>query len=377
MSTNTAIRVTDIPRVLDSFYGSGRMPYFRGQPGCGKTDLVHQAARDITTRLANLTTPDPYGPLHVYELHLASMSEVDVRGYLIPGAVDPDTGKIQAQFTQPVFADVVKMHPRGILFLDEMPQATQEVQKAVAPLVLEGRIGDYQLPAGWMVVAAGNREEDNAGVNAMLSHLINRMSIIDVNPPEADDWIEWAARKGLSHEFLAFAKIKPSVLFGAPDLSANDQPYCTPRSMHALSDVSARWPGGIGGMVNDKVGMAVVEGFIGKGAMAELRGVINLYQKLPKFEEVIADPDKVAIPTEPDLAYAALMMVALRADGAKHLEQAIAYTTRFNPNFAVVGLCALVSRDMRFTHSKTLGTWIVANKTMMQKLGKYIQTRKA
>src|ERR1700754_676626 len=176
-----AISVTQIPRLIGAFYGSGRTVYLRGQPGCGKTDLVHDGARQITAAYREMNVENP--ELAVYELHLASMSEVDIRGYLIPN----DNG--EATFTRPVFANFVAKHPRGILFLDEFAQAPHEVQKAVAPLLLNGTIGEYKLPPEWMVVAAGNREDDNAGVNNMLSHVIKRISIVDVEPPEVDDWI--------------------------------------------------------------------------------------------------------------------------------------------------------------------------------------------
>jgi hypothetical protein len=361
-----SIRVTEIPRVLSAFYGSGRTPYFRGQPGCGKTQLVHEAATEISASLLALGAEAP--ELAVYELHLASMSEVDIRGYLIPGANG------DAQFTKPVFSDFVAKHPRGILFLDEFPQATHDVQKAVAPLILDGRIGDYQLPKSWMVVCAGNREEDNAGVNNMLSHVINRMSIVDVQPPEVDDWVSWAAKSNLSPEVIAFAKIVPSAVFGQPDLSANDQPYCTPRSLHAMDNVAQRWPGGIQGMVSEQAGLSVVQGFIGAGAMAELRGVLTLALKLPTYEEVVAAPDKVKIPSAPNETYASLMMVALRAK-LEHSAQVCQYITRFQPNMAVVGLAALISREQQFTREAIVGTWLRENRELVQKLTKYIKAR--
>lgn len=366
IKNNLNIRVTEIPRILSAFYGSGRTPYFRGQPGCGKTDLVHQAAADISASLSAMGAQSP--EVAVYELHLASMSEVDIRGYLIPGA---DGG---AQFTKPVFADFAAKHPRGVLFLDEFPQATHDVQKAVAPLILDGRIGDYQLPKSWMVVCAGNREEDNAGVNNMLSHVINRMSIIDVLPPEVDDWVSWAASKNLSPEVIAFAKIVPSAVFGEPDLTANDQPYCTPRSLHAMDSVAQRWPGGIQGMVAEQSGLSVVQGFIGAGAMAELRGVLTLALKLPTYDEVIAAPGKVKIPEAPNETYASLMMVALRAK-MEHGAQVVEYITRFQPNMAVVGLAALISREQGFTREARVGEWLRENRELVQKLTKYIRAR--
>ena len=362
-NTTMTASVSDIPRITAAFYGTQRTAYFRGQPGCGKTDLVHLAAREIEAglRRQNIDKPE----MGVFEMHLASMSEVDVRGYLIP------TESGDAKFTLPVFASYVKEHPRGILFLDEFPQASHEVQKAVAPLLLEGRIGEYKLPRSWMVVAAGNREEDNSGVNNLLGHVVNRLSIIDVRPPEVDDWLLWAAEHNIQPQIMAFAKIRPDVIMGKPDLTANDRPYCTPRSLAALSAVAHNWPGNIDGMVNDRAGLVVAQGFIGEGAMAELKGVLSLAEKLPTYDEIIAQPDKAKVPQAAHEQYAAIMMVAMRA---KQQDSApvVTYLTRFQPNMAVVGLAALIKRDRAFTQEAALGKWVRDNRSVVQKLTQYI-----
>lgn len=362
-STTLSASVSDIPRIASAFYGTRRTAYFRGQPGCGKTDLVHQAARDIEAALRRQHIAEP--EMAVFELHLASMSEVDIRGYLIP----TDSG--EAKFTRPAFASFVDQHKRGILFLDEFPQATHEVQKAVAPLLLDGRIGEYQLPPSWMVIAAGNREEDNSGVNNLLGHVVNRLSIMDVRPPDVDDWLLWAAEHDIQPQIMAFAKINPQVVFGTPDLTANDKPYCTPRSLAALAAVAHNWPGNIDGLVADRAGLVVAQGFIGEGAMAELRGVLTMAAKLPTYDEIVKDPTKAKVPTSPNEQYAAVMMVAMRAK-VEHGNEVVQYLTRFQPNMGVVGMAALVKRDTRMTQVAAMGQWLRENRSVVQKLTQYI-----
>ena len=58
------------------------------------------------------------------------------------------------------------------LFLDELPAAPPDVQKAFYSLLLERRIGEYHLPKGTWVVAAGNRAEDKALVRTISSKLL-------------------------------------------------------------------------------------------------------------------------------------------------------------------------------------------------------------
>ncbi len=45
---------------------------------------------------------------------------------------------------------------RGVLFLDEVNRAQDDVLQAVFQLILDRRVGQYVLPPGWSVVAAGN-----------------------------------------------------------------------------------------------------------------------------------------------------------------------------------------------------------------------------
>src|SRR5262249_29457153 len=61
------------------------------------------------------------------------------------------------------------------LFLDELNACSHEVQKAFYSLIHERRIGEYQLPAGSIVIGAGNRAQDSAIVKPMSSALLNRM----------------------------------------------------------------------------------------------------------------------------------------------------------------------------------------------------------
>jgi hypothetical protein len=196
-----------------------------------------------------------------------------------------------------------------------------------------------------------------------------------VKPPKVDDWLDWAATANIQPEIMAFAKLRPQVIFGKPDTSANDVAYCTPRSVHALSDVSHRWPGGLPEMVKTPQGMAVITGFIGKGAAAELHGVVNLAVNLPSYEQVVADPVNTAVPKKPDECYASLMMVAMRAQ-LPDADKIVQYLTRFDPNFSVVGLAALIRRDTQFSQTQGIGNWVRSNKDLVQKLSRHIRVRK-
>ncbi len=357
----TKIRATEIRNAITVAYNAHRTPLFVGPPGCAKTAMVRLAATDIA-RMHGLHPTD----VPVIELHLATMSEVDVRGYLIPHGD-------QATFTKPVFWKHVEQHPRGILFLDEFMQATNEMQKTVAPLVYEGTVGDYTLPPGWLVVLAGNGVDDNAGANTLLSHVLNRVMRIEVDPPEVDMWVNWAAEAQLDPAMIAFAKLRPNVVFESGVPSEPDVPYCTPRSLHAASDIAKAYPGGVQEMVKTPFGLALLQGCIGAGATSELAAVVKLAMNLPTFDDVVANPDKVRVPTELSEQYCMLMLVAVRAKAELHGEQAAKYLTRFQPNMALTGIVALINRDSNFVNSKVMAKWVNDNRELLTKFHGYIR----
>lgn len=346
-------------RALDlviTSYLARRPVMLKGPPGCGKTAMVHLAADELSKRFN--------GPVLVRELHLASMSEVDVRGYLIP---DGD----RARFTKPEFWEAIEQSERGILFLDEFPQASHEVQKAVAPLLLEGRIGEHRLPPGWAVILAGNDIDHGAGANTLLSHVINRIAIVEVAPPSPQSWAVWAMGKGLPPELIAFAQVRPNVVFSGELPAAADTPYCTPRSMEIAGDLANSYPGGLREMVKHELGMALLAGAIGEGPAAELATVVRTAINLPSYDDVVRAPDKAPVPEEPDMAYAMVMLVAMNAK-VEDAAQVVEYIQRFQDNYAILGIVSLVRRNRLFAATKAFHAWCSSRREMLGKFQRYV-----
>ena len=357
MSNNVYFITADqIADYLPVFYHSKRVPLFVGKPGIAKTAFVREGALRLGNQLGK--------PVTVREMHLASMSEVDVRGFLVPNG-DKST------FTKPEFWEAVEANPYGILFIDEFVQATHECQKAVASLILEGRIGEWRLPPGWCVVLAGNGLDDMAGANSLLSHIVNRVDIVNVRAPDVDEWVMWGQKQGLPFEILAFAKFRPNVVFDSDIPPSPDTPYCTPRSLHCAGDLANAYPGGIRAMIDERAGMAFLSGAIGQGPAGELVSVVRTAINLPSYESVIKDPHGTEIPTQPDARYAMVMLMAVRAK-VPEAEAVVTYLTRFQPNFAITGLVSLVRRDRAFAACKPMLRWVDNNRDLLAKFAKYI-----
>jgi hypothetical protein len=120
-----------------------------------------------------------------------------------------------------------------VLFLDELNACTPEVQKAFYSLIHERRIGEYQLPAGSVVIGAGNRKQDKALSRPIASALINRLIHVELQA-DTDEWLAWARQNEIHPSILQYLKARPDHLLSAQ--TKEDAPFSTPRSWHMLSD---------------------------------------------------------------------------------------------------------------------------------------------
>ncbi|WP_246523059.1 DNA-directed RNA polymerase subunit alpha C-terminal domain-containing protein [Gemmata palustris] len=179
-------------------------------PGVGKSDVVHQAAR-----AAGLECKSLLG---------TQIAPEDVSG--VPRIVGERSVFCPPRVLLPENAT------KFCLFLDELPACAPDVQKAFYSLLLERRIGEYLLPEGTWVVAAGNRAEDKALVRTISSALVNRVLILNVRI-DVPEWITWAHANYVRADVVAFIEQNPDALLRpVPDKVA---PFSTPRAWASLA----------------------------------------------------------------------------------------------------------------------------------------------
>ena len=179
-------------------------------PGVGKSEAVRQAAQDAGLELRSLLG--------------TQIAPEDVSG--VPKLVGN-----RAVFCPPRVLLPADDKP-FCLFLDELPASPPDVQKAFYSLLLERRIGEYRLPRGTWVVAAGNRSEDRALVRTLSSALVNRVFVLPVKV-DRDEWLAWAEVNGVRPEVRAFVKYVPQAL--QRPVPPDPVPFSTPRAWALLS----------------------------------------------------------------------------------------------------------------------------------------------
>src|SRR5690349_11993543 len=196
-----------------------RPVFIWGPPGVGKSALVQQFAAQLGLPCVSLLG--------------SQLAPEDLIG--VPQILDGTS-----RFCPP---RMIARDEPYCLFLDELNACSHEVQKAFYSLIHERRLGEYQLPAGSIVVGAGNRAQDSAIVKPMSSALLNRMIHVHLRASHRD-WLEWAGPAGIHPWIIEYIQTRPDHLWSQPP--KHEEPFSTPRGWHMLSDALHGYGEGIG-----------------------------------------------------------------------------------------------------------------------------------
>jgi MoxR-like ATPase len=259
-----------------------------GPPGVGKSQLVAQIAARHDAQ--------------VIDIRLSQMEPSDLRG--IPFR----SGDMVEWAVPAMLPEAVRHGSRGILFLDEITSAPPSVSAAAYQLILDRRLGEYRVPAGWAIFAAGNRQGDRGVTYAMPAPLANRFSHFEFSP-HLDDWAAWAYANGIDERLVGFLRFKPELLFDFDPVRA-ELAFPSPRSWEfahrALQKFEDR-PDLLAGALSACVGQA---------AGIECAAWLESLDRLPDIDAIV-EGRPAEVPDDIDLQYAVAAALAGRAIRAK------------------------------------------------------------
>lgn len=259
-----------------------------GPPGCGKTDILSQAATDAGAE--------------IILSHPAVSDPTDAKG--LPWA---EQGATQAKFLP--FGDLAQaVHATRptVWFLDDLGQAPPSVQASYMQLLLARKVNDHKLPDCVTFVAATNRRTDKAGVSGILEPVKSRFAAIVELETHLDDWCQWAFGASIPPELIAFLRFKPNLLchFEASNDLTNSP---LPRTWaHVARIMDMALPHGIES--------AAISGAVGAGPAAEFGAFRRLFAQLPNIDGILLDPKSGKIPTEPAALYSVVTALGMRAN---------------------------------------------------------------
>jgi hypothetical protein len=222
-----------------------------GTRGVGKSSVVRQVA-------------EHYG-VPLVDLRLTTIEPVDIRGAIF---ADDSLGK--TVWFPPEFLPTPDQ-PTGILFLDELTAADQRLQVSAYSLILDRRVGNYHLPDGWQIVAAGNASFHDAISKDMGTALADRMFHFQVQSV-IEAFLAHALSQGFAPEVMAYLKVRPDKLDDTEAQLANDHLIgASPRGWEDVSNV-------LRSGLSEAAKRVFVQGRIGAANAAEFFGVLKELQ---------------------------------------------------------------------------------------------------
>lgn len=257
----------------------------KGPPGIGKSDIALEAST-----LEKM-------PLIIR--HPVIEESVDYKG--LPGF---ENG--QAKFFP--FADFHEMLcapiPTVVLF-EDLGQAPSSVQASLMQVVLAREIGGKKISKEVRFLAATNSRKDNAGVSNLITPLVSRFTVIEIEA-DAISWVKWALKNAMPIELISFLRFKPANISTFDPAKQKDiTPFACPRSIAQLG----KW-------INAGcLDFDVWNGAVGTVFATEFKAFYDTYKALAGLpDKVIQNPQTAPIPDRPDVMYALAGALAHRAN---------------------------------------------------------------
>ncbi len=292
-----------------------------GAPGIGKSQIISQVAAK--------------NGANIIDIRLSQMEPSDLRG------IPFKNGSLVDWSVPSLLPDSKRHGKQGILFLDEITSAPPTVSAAAYQLILDRRLGDYIVPEGWVIFAAGNRQGDRGVTYSMPAPLANRFSHyeLDVN---LDDWVTWAYKNNIDERIIGFLRYRPEHLFEF-DAKHNPVAFPSPRTWEFVHRALNKFGTDLS-LFRQAAGACV-----GEVAGVEITTFVEHMADLPDLDAII-NGESVSIPKELDLQYAICAALTGKAIGAKdtdHAEKVWGNILNFAKNFPQKELGVMLVSDMQ------------------------------
>lgn len=216
-------------------YGSYVIPiekqrpiFLMGPPGIGKTAIMEQVASELGVGLVSYSMT-----------HHTRQSALGLP-FIMQKTYDGKEYSVSEYTMSEIIASVYDMMEEtgmkeGILFLDEINCVSETLSPVMLQFLQYKVFGRHSVPAGWIVVTAGNPPEYNNSVHDFDIVTWDRLKRIDVDP-DYDVWKEYAYKTNVHPAILTYLDIKKENFYKI-ETTVDGKSFVTARGWSDLSDM--------------------------------------------------------------------------------------------------------------------------------------------
>lgn len=214
-------------------FGNYRLPvqnqrpvFVVGPPGVGKTESIHQVALENNLNFLSYSMPhhtkQSASGLPIIRKASYGGSEYEVTEYTM--------SEIIAEIYKAIETSGVK---EGILLLDEINCVSELLHPTMLCFLQYKRFGCYQIPEGWVIIAAGNPLEFNDSAHEFDIVTLDRLCQLDVTA-DYKTWREYAINENVHPAVITFLDTREEDFYRVEN-SVDGKLFVTARGWFDLS----------------------------------------------------------------------------------------------------------------------------------------------
>jgi|TARA_R110002020_G_scaffold151479_2_gene328514 hypothetical protein len=334
-------------------------PIIQSEPGCGKTSILGMIEEDLGDSYDYVYVDCPVMDMSDIAMTIPNHNTKSLENY-VGSIFKLDNGK-----------------PKVIL-LDEFMKAPKMLQVIFTRLMLERCVGDRKLPEGSIVFGTSNNQSDGVG-DTMLAHAGNRVCIMEMSKPSAEEWLPWATDNKVHPLIRAWVHMFPRALHSYRDEQGEKEnpyifnpknpqlSYCSPRSLAKASVIMDNRE-----MLGVNTTSSALSGTIGASASADMTALMETEKEIATYDTIIKSPTTANVPESISAQLMTIFMLVDKVDTNDTVTKAMTYVKRIEADemqaiFFTMMLKGKRTRTLAM-HNDTIKKWQIDNQVMITDL---------
>ena len=291
----------------------------------------------------------------VIDIRPSTMTEVDVRG--VPDVIITDINGEEHHTTIFAIPEFLPREGNFIVLIDEFPDAAPTMQSVLYQLILDRRIGEYVLPDGCYVMAAGNTPDYSLCSNELSGPAKDRFTILNVQA-DKESYLEWARTHNVHPSVMAYVNFNEDVLCSQDIDDFAGGP--SPRSISTLGKLVDRLSG--------RTLEATCQGKLGKRYGMEFYGFLDFWRQIPNMDQILNDPDNADVPNRLEIQWCTMAAIG-RQMTKESVPNVMRYLQRFESSNQATFITSCFrdagARDKKIISQTAFTDWLVKNQDIV------------